>query len=78
MTEYSLSDTQEFIRDLIVKNKELKAEVGKMNTLLNITNGLLREIPSNAEYQRGYADGFREGRTRRELSEERDEEMRAE
>ena len=78
MTEYSLSDTQEFIKDLIAKNKELKVEVGKMNTLLNITNGLLREMPSVAEYQRGYEDGFREGRTRREMSEERDEEMRAE
>ena len=78
MTEYSLSDTQEFIRDLIAKNKELKVEVSKMNTLLNITNGLLREMPSVAEYQRGYEDGFREGRTRRELSEERDEEMLAE
>ena len=77
MTEYSLSDTQEFIKDLIAKNKELKVEVGKMNTLLNITNGLLREMPSVAEYQRGYEDGFREGRTRREMSEEQDE-MRAE
>ena len=73
MTEYSLSDTQEFIKDLIAKNKELKLEVSKMNTLLNVTNGLLREMPSVAEYQRGYEDGFREGRTRRELSEGQDE-----
>ena len=34
--------------------------------------------PDVAAYQRGYEDGFREGRTRRELSEGQDEEMRAE
>ncbi len=68
MTEFNLSDTEELIRDLIAKNKELKTEVSRMNTLLNVTNGLLREMPSVAEYQRGYEDGFREGRTRKELS----------
>ena len=35
---------------------------------------IVRELPSAtdpAAYQRGYEDGFREGRTRKELSEEK-------
>ena len=36
------------------------------------------EYDEQSAYQKGYEDGFREGRTRREMSEERDEEMRTE
>lgn len=35
---------------------------------------IIRELPSATDpeaYQRGYEDGFREGRTRKELSEEK-------
>ena len=37
---------------------------------------IVRKLPAAedvAAYQRGYEDGFREGRTRREMSEEQDE-----
>lgn len=75
MTDYNLSDTEELIRDLIVKNKELKAEIGRMNSLINITNNLLKQA-SGADYQRGYEEGFAEGRKRTELSELQDDEIR--
>ncbi len=75
MTEFNLSDTEELIRDLIAKNKELKTEVSRMNTLLNVTDNLLKQA-SGAEYQRGYEEGFAEGRKRTELSELQDDEIR--
>lgn len=75
MTEFNLSDTEELIRDLITKNKELKTEVSRMNTLLNVTSNLLKQA-SGAEYQRGYEEGFAEGRKRTELSELQDDEIR--
>lgn len=56
--------------------KEYKARhEGKRLLLIDVAPTIIAE-PS--AYQIGYEDGFREGRTRREMSEERDEEMRAE
>lgn len=75
MTEYNLSDTEFLIRDLIAKNKELKTEVSRMNILINDTNGLLKQA-SEAAYQRGYEEGFAEGRKRTELSELQGDEIR--